>query len=219
MWGFPVNSKLTEIHIFLMSTLVPKMRNYVDFRQPAIPMIITCLLQGILCDKGIPRTFYGGKFVVYKYKSVNQFWWNLPYQNGKKFSRWNVEIFSHLQMDIFCHFDVCHSTGTPPLMRFFGPGKNRVKGKPRYRRSNLVLKPKNGEYVRSKSTFWAKCTLQTKVIKVVTVMNAIWKLGLRLLVAFPTLYNYNLLTKLEVWRKKICWKKFFDQKKIFFPIF
>ena len=28
---------------------------------PAIPMIITCLLQGILCDKGIPRTFYGGK--------------------------------------------------------------------------------------------------------------------------------------------------------------
>ena len=27
---------------------------------PAIPMIITCLLQGILCDTGIPRTFYGG---------------------------------------------------------------------------------------------------------------------------------------------------------------
>ena len=25
--------------------------------------------------------------------------------------------------------------GTPPLTRFFGPGKNRVKGKPRYRRS------------------------------------------------------------------------------------
>ena len=28
---------------------------------PAIPMIITCLLQGTLCDTGIPRTFYGGK--------------------------------------------------------------------------------------------------------------------------------------------------------------
>ena len=26
-------------------------------------------------------------------------------------------------------------TGTPPLTRFFGPGKNRVKGKPCYRRS------------------------------------------------------------------------------------
>ena len=26
----------------------------------AIPMIITCLLQGTLCDMGIPRTFYGG---------------------------------------------------------------------------------------------------------------------------------------------------------------
>ena len=31
--------------------------------------------------------------------------------------------------------------GTPPLTRFFGPRKNRVKGKPRYRRSILVLKP------------------------------------------------------------------------------
>ena len=38
------------------------------------------------------------------------------------------------------------STGTPPLTRFFGPGKNRVKGKPRYRRSILVLKPQNGEF-------------------------------------------------------------------------
>ena len=28
---------------------------------PVIPMIITCLLQGTLCDMGIPRTFYGGK--------------------------------------------------------------------------------------------------------------------------------------------------------------
>jgi hypothetical protein len=38
------------------------------------------------------------------------------------------------------------STGTPPLTRFFGPGKNRAKGKPRYRRSILVLKPQNGEF-------------------------------------------------------------------------
>ena len=44
-------------------------------------------------------------------------------------------------------------TGTPPLTRFFGPWKNRVKGKPRYRRSILVLKPQNGEYGSSKSTF------------------------------------------------------------------
>ena len=45
------------------------------------------------------------------------------------------------------------STGTPPLTRFFGPEKNRVKGKPRYRRSILVLKPQNGEFESSKSTF------------------------------------------------------------------
>ena len=43
---------------------------------------------------------------------------------------------------------------TPLLMRFFGPGKIRVKGKPRYRRSIFVLKPKNGEYESSKTTFF-----------------------------------------------------------------
>ena len=26
-----------------------------------IPVIITCTLQGMFCDTGIPRTFYGGK--------------------------------------------------------------------------------------------------------------------------------------------------------------
>ena len=40
------------------------------------------------------------------------------------------------------HMAPLRSTGTPPLTRFFGPGKKRVKGKPRYRRSILVLKPK-----------------------------------------------------------------------------
>ena len=42
-------------------------------------------------------------------------------------------------------------TGTPPLTRFFGPRKNRVKGKPRYSWSILVLKPQNREYESSKS--------------------------------------------------------------------
>ena len=46
-----------------------------------------------------------------------------------------------------------NTTGTPPLTRFFGPGENRVKGKPRYRRSNLVLKPQNGEYESLKAMF------------------------------------------------------------------
>ena len=45
------------------------------------------------------------------------------------------------------------STGTPPLTRFFGPDKNRVKGKPRYRRSILVLKPQNGEFGSPKTPF------------------------------------------------------------------
>ena len=49
---------------------------------------------------------------------------------------------------------ILFSTGTPPLTRFFGPGKNRVKGKLRYRRSILVLKPQNGDCEGSKSTFF-----------------------------------------------------------------
>ena len=32
-----------------------------DFRHNVIPVIITCTLQGIFCNTGIPRTFYGGK--------------------------------------------------------------------------------------------------------------------------------------------------------------
>ena len=33
--------------------------NYGDFRQCAIPIPITCILQGTPCDTGIPYTFYG----------------------------------------------------------------------------------------------------------------------------------------------------------------
>ena len=62
-----------------------------------------------------------------------------------------------LGWDFFCCFlqqnSSTRNTGTPPLTRFFGPWKNRVKGKPRYRRSILVLKPQNGEFEASKSTF------------------------------------------------------------------
>ena len=66
-------------------------------------------------------------------------------ENGHTFTLLIIFIVKSLQKE--------QNTGTPPLTRFFGPGKNRVKGKPRYRRSILVLKPKNGEYVSSKSTF------------------------------------------------------------------
>ena len=42
------------------------------------------------------------------YKFVNWFWLNLPNWNSKKFSTSKVKSNSHLQMDIFCHFDLCH---------------------------------------------------------------------------------------------------------------
>ena len=42
-------------------------------------------------------------------QSIKQFRLNLPHPNVKKFSRSNGKTFSHLQMDIFCHFDFCHT--------------------------------------------------------------------------------------------------------------
>ena len=40
---------------------------------PAIPMIITCLLQGILCDTGIPVLFMGEKCAVWLSLKINEF--------------------------------------------------------------------------------------------------------------------------------------------------
>ena len=40
---------------------------------------------------------------------------------------------------------------------------------------------------------------QTKVIKVVNVMNAMCKLGLKLLVSFQILCHYNLLIQLKLY--------------------
>ena len=38
---------------------VPKVRNCGDFKKCVIPVIITCMLQGIRFDTEIPYTFYG----------------------------------------------------------------------------------------------------------------------------------------------------------------
>ena len=43
------------------------------------------------------------------YKYVHWFWLNLHYPNSKKFSTSNVKNNSHSQMDIFYHFNFCHS--------------------------------------------------------------------------------------------------------------
>ena len=44
---------------------VPKVRNCGDFKQGVIPVIITCMLQGIWCDTEIPTLFIGKTFAVY----------------------------------------------------------------------------------------------------------------------------------------------------------
>jgi hypothetical protein len=45
------------------------------------------------------------------------------------------------------------NTGTPPLTRFLGNQKNRVKGKPHYRRTIIEIKLENETFELPKSTF------------------------------------------------------------------
>ena len=70
---FPVNSKLItcKSYIFFnaISTCVPKVRNYGDFRQHVIPTIITCMLRGTPCDTGFTRSFYRGNICSVTHKS------------------------------------------------------------------------------------------------------------------------------------------------------
>ena len=50
--GFPVNFKLITYKVYIFF--------HCNIYMHVIPMIITCLLQGTLCDTEIPCTFYGG---------------------------------------------------------------------------------------------------------------------------------------------------------------
>ena len=59
-----LNSQLITCKSYILfnaiSTCVPKVRNYGDFRQHVIPTVITCLLRGTPCDTGFSYTFYRG---------------------------------------------------------------------------------------------------------------------------------------------------------------
>ena len=72
---FPVNSQLITCKSYILfnaiSTCVPKVRNYGDFRQHVIPTVITCLLWGTPCDTGFSYTFYRGNIC-----SVDKRVWN-----------------------------------------------------------------------------------------------------------------------------------------------
>ena len=63
--GFPVNFKLIACKVYIFFPL-QFLHAYLKWEImgitgiPAIPMMITCMLQGTLCDTGIPCTFYGG---------------------------------------------------------------------------------------------------------------------------------------------------------------
>ena len=61
--------------------------------------------------------------------------------------------YGNIYQTLVVNLPILPYTGTLPLTRFFGTQKSRAKGKPRYRRIILVLKPQDGEYESSKSTF------------------------------------------------------------------
>ena len=65
-------------------------------------------------------------------------------------------ILCFLDLDIFPPLSSNFSTGTLPLMQFFGTQKKRVNEKPRYRRTKLVLKWENGNFDFPKSPFFTK---------------------------------------------------------------
>ena len=77
---FPVNSQLITCKSYILfnaiSTCVPKVRNYGDFRQHVIPTVITCLLRGTPCDTGFSYTFYRGNIcsVGKKYTNRMLYW-------------------------------------------------------------------------------------------------------------------------------------------------
>jgi hypothetical protein len=80
---------------------------------------------------------------------------------------------------ILLHNGALHNTGTPPLMQFFGTQKNRVKGKPRYRRTILVLKQEN--FFTSKVHFLTKIFYKAKKAALPKVINILeWKYNLML---------------------------------------
>ena len=80
-------------------------------RQHVIPMIITCMLQGTLCDTGIPRTFYGGN--IFSVGILMPVWIYLKSQifnlNLKFF--YPVGIFiSYMDPEEWCHVRVFNLT-------------------------------------------------------------------------------------------------------------
>ena len=82
---FPVNSQLITCKSYILfnaiSTCVPKVRNYGDFRQHVIPTVITCLLRGTPCDTGFSYTFYRGNICsVYTRYGLSHF---SKFSNGK----------------------------------------------------------------------------------------------------------------------------------------
>ena len=84
-------------------------------------------------------------------------------------------ICSLFFLSIFFLEKLCH-TGTSFLTRVFGPDKNRVKGKPRYRRGILVLKPPNGEFKHWKSTF-SLFSLYWGKIAITVILSALSQKG------------------------------------------
>ena len=72
---------------------------------PTIPMIITSLLQGTLCDTGIPRTFYVGKICsVYIFKLQNYIFAIINNQRNEKSVIAILLFFHNINFNILFNF-------------------------------------------------------------------------------------------------------------------
>ena len=114
---FPVNSQLITCKSYILfnaiSTCVPKVRNYGDFRQHVIPTVITCLLRGTPCDTGFSYTFYRGNICsvvnpfteLGEYPTLQDVSWHQFYLLQFKSSEYNCDRDCMLpEIPIVSHF-------------------------------------------------------------------------------------------------------------------
>ena len=63
------------------------------------------------------------------YKFEKHFWFNLPYPTAKFFSNQLAKTFSHLQIYIFCHFNISNNRKNASAHSIFFARFRRRKGK------------------------------------------------------------------------------------------
>ena len=119
----------------------PTVPKWVLIVWPKIPQMLSKFLAQFVCQNPKVLVFRKKLFLVVRSPCIC-IW---PHCHKMKMNKVALVVTKHKWIQ---------NTGTPPLTQFFWAWKKPCfEGKPHYRRSILVLKPKNGDYESSKSTF------------------------------------------------------------------